>query len=97
MLKNGLLEEAETTFNDANGKGAFQAIGHKELYGYFAGSVTLEEATELLKQQTRRYAKRQITWFKRDERINWIYADICEDAVKTALLLTKEFLKEETE
>ena len=97
MLKNGLLEEAETTFNDANGKGAFQAIGHKELYGYFDGSVTLEEATELLKQQTRRYAKRQITWFKRDERINWIYADICEDAVKTALSLTKEFLKEETE
>ena len=97
MLKNGLLEEAETTFNDANGKGAFQAIGHKELYGYFDGSVTLEEATELLKQQTRRYAKRQITWFKRDERINWIYADICEDAVKTALLLTEEFLKEETE
>ena len=72
MLRQGLLEEARKTFEMADGKGAFQAIGHKELYGYFEGKCTLEEATELLKQQTRRYAKRQLTWFRRDERIHWI-------------------------
>ena len=72
MLNNGLLEEARTTFADTNGKGGFQAIGHKELYGYFSGEKTLEEATELLKQQTRRYAKRQLTWFRRNPAIHWL-------------------------
>ena len=95
MLNNGLLEEARTTFADTNGKGAFQAIGHKELYGYFSGEKTLEEATELLKQQTRRYAKRQLTWFRRDDRINWLYADSCDDINENAFKLINEFLKEE--
>lgn len=97
MLQNGLLDEAKTTYNDANGKGAFQAIGHKELYGYFDGSLDLQQATELLKQQTRRYAKRQITWFKRDSRINWIYPDNCDNVINEAIVLTEEFLKEEAE
>lgn len=95
MLQNGLLGEAATAFESENGKGGFQAIGHKELYGYFKGECSLEQATELLKQQTRRYAKRQLTWFKRDERINWIYPDKSDDAKEKAELLVKEFLKEE--
>ncbi len=95
MLKNGLLEEARRTFLAANGKGAFQAIGHKELYSYFNGEASLEEATEHLKQQTRRYAKRQLTWFRRDDRINWIFADRCEEVTDKAISLIKEFLKEE--
>ena len=90
MLRKGLLEEARKTFEMADGKGAFQAIGHKELYGYFEGKCTLEEATELLKQQTRRYAKRQLTWFRRDERINWIYADECENVTDTAVNIVKD-------
>lgn len=95
MLENGLLEEARRTFENANGKGAFQAIGHKELYSYFDGETSLEEATEHLKQQTRRYAKRQLTWFRRDERINWIFADKCENVLDNAKAILKEFLKEE--
>lgn len=95
MLENGLLDEARTTFADTNGKGAFQAIGHKELYGYLSGEKSLEDATELLKQQTRRYAKRQMTWFRRDDRINWLYADECDDINNKAFTLINEFLEEE--
>ncbi len=91
MLKNGLLEEARSTYNRGNAKGAFQAIGHKELYGYFDGALTLEEAAQNLKQQTRRYAKRQLTWFRRDERINWFFPDE-EDITKLCLKKAKEFL-----
>lgn len=95
MLKNGLLEEAKTALSK-NG-GAVQAIGHKELAGYIKGECTLEDAAENLKRQTRRYAKRQLTWFNRDKRINWIYADETEDLTKEAASLIKEFLgKEET-
>ncbi len=95
MLKGGLLEEARKTFEKSDGKGAFQAIGHKELYSFFEGLVSLEEATELLKQQTRRYAKRQLTWFRRDSRINWIFADECENVTVKAIELAEKFLKEE--
>lgn len=93
MLENGLLAEAESAYKKNGGKGGFQAIGHKELYGYFEGNSTLQEAIELLKMQTRRYAKRQLTWFRRDERINWLYADEC-DVLSIATSLTDKFLKE---
>lgn len=93
MLKNGLLEEAKTALGE-NG-GAVQAIGHKELAGFLKGECTLNEAAEKLKRQTRRYAKRQLTWFNRDKRINWIYADETADAVKEAEGLIKEFLERE--
>lgn len=95
MLENGLLEEAETTLDSSNSKGAFQAIGHKELYPYLQGELTLDEAKENLCRQTRRYAKRQLTWFRKDERINWIYADLCENVAEEATILIKDFLKEE--
>lgn len=93
MLKNGLLEEAKTALRE-NG-GAVQAIGHKELAGFLKGECTLNEAAEKLKRQTRRYAKRQLTWFNRDKRINWIYADETADPVKEASGLIKEFLERE--
>ncbi len=92
MLQNGLLQEAQATLKNENSKGAFQAIGHKELYGYLKGECSLEEATELLKRQTRRYAKRQLTWFRRDNRINWIFADKTDDMYGQAITLAKKFL-----
>lgn len=95
MLENGLLEEAKTTLDLSCNKGAFQAIGHKELYPYLKGEKSLNEAIELLKQQTRRYAKRQITWFKRDERINWIYKDESQNILDDAKKIVTKFLKEE--
>ena len=92
MLQHGLLGEAKLTLADSDGKGAFQAIGHKELYGYLKGECTLEESVAILKQQTRRYAKRQLTWFRRDERIHWIYADDSVDPLSTAIKAAEEFL-----
>ena len=94
MLSKGLLKEAEETFSQSDNKGAFQAIGHKELYPYFEGNISLEEAAELLKQQTRRYAKRQLTWFRRDTRINWLYPDLTNDVFSEAENYVREFLKE---
>ncbi len=82
MLKNGLLKETEAALK--YGGGAVQAIGHKELKGYIDGECDLVTAAENLKMQTRRYAKRQLTWFNRDERINWIYMDETEAAVNEA-------------
>ena len=52
---------------------AAQAIAYKELLGYFTGSQSLEDCLALLKQRSRNYAKRQLTWLKRDDSIHWIY------------------------
>ena len=75
MLKNGLLEEAKSFFELEHSQTAKQAIGYKELKPYFDGVLTLEEATENLKRETRRYAKRQLSWFRRNKNINWLYID----------------------
>ncbi len=95
MMKNGLLGEAKGTFEKADTKGGFQAIGHKELFGYFKNEISLESATENLKQQTRRYAKRQLTWFRKNEEINWVFPDKEAHFFEIALTKAKEFLKEE--
>ena len=94
MLSLGLLEEAKESFESKKGSGGFQAIGHKELYSYFEGETDLETAVETLKMQTRRYAKRQLTWFRRDTRINWIYADKSENPTLEGINLSEKFLKE---
>ncbi len=75
MLEAGLLKEAEEFFFLPVSSTAKQAIGYKELKPYFDGLCTLEEVTEKLKMETRRYAKRQLTWFRKRENINWIYID----------------------
>lgn len=75
MLKDGLLDEVKSFYEKGYSGTAAQAIGYKELYSYLEGNTSLEDAVNILKQQTRRYAKRQLTWFKRDERINWLYRD----------------------
>lgn len=89
MLEKGLLEEARKYLSLESGSGAAQAIGHKELSGYLRGECSLEEAVENLKRSTRRYAKRQLTWFNKDERINWIYADETDNILDTAIKITE--------
>ncbi|MCQ2440437.1 MAG: tRNA (adenosine(37)-N6)-dimethylallyltransferase MiaA [Clostridia bacterium] len=94
MIENGLVDEARTAYNKFGGSftGAVQAIGHKELFGYFNGESTLEESVEILKRSTRRYAKRQMTWFSKDERIHWIYADETSDIFYQASKVLREEL-----
>lgn len=79
MLEEGLLFEAESVFKISDLKTSYQAIGYKELKPYFDGDKTLDECVEKLKLETRHYAKRQLTWFRRDQRINWVYPDDHDD------------------
>ena len=75
MLENGLLNEAKDVLSNKMSFTSVKAIGYKELLPYFNGEKTLGDCVEKLKMETRRSAKRQITWFKRDLNINWFYAD----------------------
>lgn len=75
MLRDGLLEEAERLLSTPYAKTAMQAIGYKELAPYFAGDLSLDEAVDNLKRGTRRYAKRQLSWFRRMEGIHPLYID----------------------
>lgn len=98
MLKMGLIDEARIAYNKDTATTSVQAIGHKELWGYFEGTQSLEEAVETLKRQTRRYAKRQLTWFRRDERIIWLDAMSCKDVnglAETAMTYIEPWLGEE--
>lgn len=97
MAANGLLEEARRCLNDPRATAA-QAIGHKELKRFFDGEATEREALDHLKQQTRRYAKRQLTWFSRDERIVRLYLDEYDgfsSLAARAITLCEPFLKGE--
>lgn len=78
MLAAGLLEEAKLFFRQTQSHTAAQAIGYKELKPYLDGEISLDTAVENLKRETRRYAKRQLTWFGRDDRIEWLEADSFE-------------------
>lgn len=70
MLENGLEEEARTVFPYRK-MNALQTVGYKELFDYFDGHLTKEKAIELIKQHSRNYAKRQLTWWRRDTAITW--------------------------
>ena len=98
MVENGLIDEARNML-ERSGATSNQAIGHKELIPYFRGDVSLDEALDKLKQETRHYAKRQITWFKRNESIHWLYADEMQrdELINSAEALAKEFLQEVSE
>lgn len=70
MIKNGLLEEAKTLY-DHKHLNALQTVGYRELFEYFEGNWTLDFAVSEIKKNTRRFAKRQLTWFRKDKKIQW--------------------------
>ncbi|MEW5675758.1 tRNA (adenosine(37)-N6)-dimethylallyltransferase MiaA [Flavobacterium enshiense] len=70
MMKEGLLDEAKSVYPNKN-LNALQTVGYRELFDYFDGKTTLDFAVEEIKKNTRRFAKRQITWFKRTEDAKW--------------------------
>ena len=75
MVEAGLLDEVRRVYESGNLKTAYNAIGYKELVPYLQGEAELGDCLEKVKQESRRYAKRQLTWFRRDGRIHWIYPD----------------------
>lgn len=76
MVKDGLLDEVKTLYDkNIRSKAIMTGIGYKELYDYFDGNCTLEEALDLIKQRSRRYAKRQYTWFNNQMDIEWFNVD----------------------
>ena len=96
MLQQGLLKEARDFFESDKSGTSAQAIGYKELKDYFDNKKTLEECVEKLKMETRRYAKRQLTWFRRNENIHWLEIDCFtgEDLIFRASDIIRDFLGE---
>lgn len=86
MLQQGLLKEVEALlpYKHLN---ALQTVGYTELFDYLDNKISLDRAIELIKQNTRHYAKRQITWFKKDEEINWVENNA--EALNTIITKTK--------
>jgi tRNA dimethylallyltransferase len=70
MFADGLLDEAKYLYQYRN-LNALQTVGYSELFDFFDGKHSLEKATELIKQHTRNFAKRQLTWFKKENEMNW--------------------------
>ena len=83
MLNEGLLAEAQSLYPNKH-LNALQTVGYRELFDYFDGKTTLEFAIEQIKMNTRRFAKRQITWFKRTENVSWFdYLTDRKEIIKT--------------
>lgn len=81
MMEHGLIEEARHVFPHRS-LDALNAVGYKELFAYFDGMLTLPEAIDKIKRNTRVYAKKQIAWFKRDSSIHWFQADASKEVLK---------------
>lgn len=95
MVENGVLDEARQVYDRRDAyRTAAQAIGYKEFFPYFEGTANLTECTERLKQATRNYAKRQLTWFRRQNDAAWLYLDE-EDVTERACTLVRAFLHNE--
>lgn len=91
MMKDGLLDEVKGLLQ-YRALNALQTVGYSELFDYFDEKISLNEAVEKIKQHTRNYAKRQITWFKKDEGINWLNAsdeNLLEDILSLLKLHSK--------
>lgn len=96
MIKSGLLEEANELLKKGFKDFLKRIIGYRELVEYFEGngSITLSDAIEKIKIHTRQYAKRQMTWFKRNEKIKWFYVDE-EGSFENLFLHVKNYVEEE--
>ena len=93
MISEGLIDEARSIYSSKTLNTANQAIGYKELIPFFEGSEPIEVCIEKIKQETRRYAKRQLTWFRRDERIFWIEIDKYKNIAEILEKLQKHIAK----
>ena len=74
MMTDGLLDEAKRLYPMRH-MNALNTVGYKEMFAYLDGTWTLEEAVERIKGNTMRYARKQLTWYKKDEQIRWFHPD----------------------
>jgi tRNA dimethylallyltransferase len=81
MINNGLEEEAKNLY-DKRHLNALKSVGYRELFDVFDGKITMEKAVELIKRNSRRYAKRQMTWWNKDEDIRWFKPEEIKDIIE---------------
>ena len=95
MLQQGLLEEIKSLLAEGVPEKctAMQAIGYKEFVDALAGRSSIETATELVQQASRKYAKRQLTWFRRNNAIHWLRRELGE-GTEQILSKARQFLTE---
>ena len=86
MMKRGFLKEAEGLFPMRN-LNALNTVGYKELFEYFEGRWPLDDAVERIKGNTRRYARKQLTWYKKDDQMKWFHPDQKEDIINYILYI----------
>lgn len=96
MIKDGLVHEVKSLLAKGYSKqiNALNTVGYKEIITYLENEISLERAIELIKRNTRRYAKRQLTWFKADKRIEWIKIRNETDITNTANYIAEKVLNE---
>ncbi len=94
MFQNGLVEEVKDILEMGYNKDliALKAIGYKEIIMYLENEITLEEASEMIKKGSRNYAKRQLTWFRRDNRIKWINVDEYDNNIDIGNIISNYIL-----
>ena len=77
MMQKGFLEEVKNLLTMGYGRDSYgmETFGYKELLDYLDGNCSLAEVTDIIKRKSRQYAKRQLTWFRKDRRLRWLYGD----------------------
>jgi tRNA dimethylallyltransferase len=94
MISDGLIDEVKELYNNGiRSKAIMTGIGYKELYKYFDGDITLEEAIDLIKKNSRHYAKRQYTWFNHQMNIEWFNVDF--DNFSKTIREVEKYIKKE--
>ncbi len=80
-MEDGLVSEVERLKSEGCHRGmvSMQGLGYKEILDYLDGQITLEEAVEIIKRDTRHFAKRQLTWFRREKEVTWLDRNICRE------------------
>jgi len=91
MMETGLVDEVKKILSLGFSKNinALNTVGYKEIISYLEGEIAIERAVELIKRNTRRFAKRQMTWFNADKRIQWLQTDSQNDSDEEAGVILK--------
>ncbi len=95
MLADGLVAEVEALKQKGCSRDmvSMQGLGYKEILNYLAGACTLEEAADTIKKETRHFAKRQLTWFRREKEVIWVEKGSFKNAQELLMFLIEDYKK----